>query len=275
MVRKRDCFQPYKIFVCPINNIPVIGISFGISSFYGVYRDSSWQKKSKLGAATWGGGTCVDLYITSNQIPPFRRVSSHLDSPVRFIMFELRFSKHNLTTLAWMLSLFFLNWWKSGSEYLQGSEKQLSASQSSVSLSEKTAQILPLILSSFHCFLLLLLRFFLLLFLFLRMKQLIAEKAVVFLSSALIQLRGFSASLKIKKAHVVTDIWVKFLIPNPSFQPISNADFIVPVEIDGTVHQVWKILPLHFIFLFILFFSFYWYTVLKKKFFSCWKQKQP
>ena len=24
----------------------------------------------------------------------------------------------------------------------------------------------------------------------------------------------------------------------PFFQPISNADFIVPVEIDGTVHQV-------------------------------------
>lgn len=42
---------------------------------------------------------------------------------------------------------------------------------------------------------------------------------------------------------MVTDIWVKFLIPNCSFQPISNADFIVPVEIDGTVHQVQKILP--------------------------------
>lgn len=34
-----------------------------------------------------------------------------------------------------------------------------------------------------------------------------------------------------------------FLILNYSFQPIGNADFIVPVEIDGTVHQVWKILP--------------------------------
>ena len=27
--------------------------------------------------------------------------------------------------------------------------------------------------------------------------------------------------------------------PSFSFQPISNADFIVPVEIDGTVHQVY------------------------------------
>lgn len=37
-------------------------------------------------------------------------------------------------------------------------------------------------------------------------------------------------------------VWVMFLILN-SFQPIGNADFIVPVEIDGTVHQVCKILP--------------------------------
>ena len=24
------------------------------------------------------------------------------------------------------------------------------------------------------------------------------------------------------------------------YQPVNNADFIIPVEIDGTVHQVWS-----------------------------------
>jgi len=34
------------------------------------------------------------------------------------------------------------------------------------------------------------------------------------------------------------------LFPSLSFQPISNADFIVPVEIDGTIHQVSAVVPL-------------------------------
>ena len=29
------------------------------------------------------------------------------------------------------------------------------------------------------------------------------------------------------------------ILPFPLFQPINNADFIVPVEIDGTIHQVY------------------------------------
>lgn len=49
-----------------------------------------------------------------------------------------------------------------------------------------------------------------------------------------------------------------FLIFNHSFQPIGNADFIVPVEIDGTVHQVCKnitlnlALPVSFHYFFVL-----------------------
>lgn len=86
---------------------------------------------------------------------------------------------------------------------------------------------------------------------------------------------GFSASLKKimnkKKADVV-----KFLIPNCSFQPISNADFIVPVEIDGTVHQVRKILPPSFpnLELPVSFCCcFVSINCIKEDVFSCWKQK--
>lgn len=46
------------------------------------------------------GGTRVDIYRAYNQLPPFRSVSSHLDSPVRFRMFDfMRFSKQILTIL--------------------------------------------------------------------------------------------------------------------------------------------------------------------------------
>lgn len=34
--------------------------------------------------------------------------------------------------------------------------------------------------------------------------------------------------------HCIVELIVLFLL-----QPISNADFIVPVEIDGTIHQVY------------------------------------
>lgn len=80
------------------------------------------------------------------------------------------------------------------------------------------------------------------------MKQLIAENAAVFLSSVVVRLLEFSASLKNlimkkKSQNVNNKMWIKFLIPDPYFQPISNADFIVPVEIDGTVHQVCETSP--------------------------------
>lgn len=147
------------------------------------------------------GGTRVDISRTYNQLPPFRSVSSHLDSPVSFRMFDfMRFSKQILTILDGMLFSFFQTGDSQAQNTSEGSEKQLSALASSVSLCEKTAQILPLILSSFHCFLLLL-RLFLSLFLFLRMKQLIAEKAAVFLSSVLFQLSGVFCSLKKKKKN--------------------------------------------------------------------------
>lgn len=77
---------------------------------------------------------------------------------------------------------------------LESSEKQRSASPSSVSPSEKTAQILPP-----DPFIFPLLPPPLFPSPFLRMKELIAENAAVFLSAVLLQLPGFSASLNKKK----------------------------------------------------------------------------
>lgn len=52
-------------------------------------------------------------------------------------------------------------------------------------------------------------------------------QVLVFLAGPLLISRGITNSVN------DTDILLCF-----SSQPISNADFIVPVEIDGTVHQV-------------------------------------
>lgn len=77
------------------------------------------------------GGTHVGICRTYNQIAPLRFVSSHLDSPVRFIMFwcnEIFQTHFNNSWLNVGFNFFFLKsmlqhfvkCWKSSSEYFGG-----------------------------------------------------------------------------------------------------------------------------------------------------------
>lgn len=125
MLRKKDCFhqcrKTYKINWCPINNIP--GINFGICSFI-TFTKTIVDKKYKLRKATLrqhGGEPWRSLSnLSPDSTFQICFFSPRFSGYIHNVLFHEIFQTHFNNSCLNVGFFFFLNWWKSSSEYFGG-----------------------------------------------------------------------------------------------------------------------------------------------------------